>query len=105
MIEDSQAPEAEPNMRGRGPTDGLALCAICGGESALDPTYPCRPCGSSGVVRVERAALLATRQRYEAALRRIAAKGHPHGESYNRPDWCHVCMAREALAGAPEETP
>jgi hypothetical protein len=69
MIEDSQTPETEPKMRDRGPTKVLT--------QDLD-------------------VLLATRQRYEAALREIVRTPCS--------PW-HATIAREALAAAPEGTP
>jgi hypothetical protein len=42
------APSPEPPSQ---PGEPLALCPVCGGLSAIDKTYPCRPCGSRGVLR------------------------------------------------------
>ena len=54
--------------------------------------------------------LAATRARYEAALRRMAARPcrihpEPHVCGKGAPTMCEPCVAREALADAQEGTP
>jgi hypothetical protein len=82
-------------------------------QSGYDRGFNAAQSAAAGTVlklNAEIAALLATRQRYEAALRRVAAKGciHPTPcvELYRREVWCGPCEAeaslREALAAAQE---
>jgi hypothetical protein len=95
-------------------------CDRCGGRGEIEdlgggiPCPQCRPVFTAAfvaLIEAERAALLAQRDRYEAALREIA-KGDCHlngitgckGWPLPRERWCGLCVAREALAAAQEGT-
>jgi hypothetical protein len=96
-MNETEGGRSRPEDGPRGPTEGLTL-----DYPTLDLVTYVRG------LEAERAALLATRDRYEAALREIAGRGCPlyyegcavHGAS----NLCESCLAREALAAAPEDT-
>jgi hypothetical protein len=94
MIEDSQTPEAEPKMRERGPINGLTEV-----ESLRESLEEWRL--NFAAQARSHAALLAQRDRYEAALRLIAASPWRFDESGKIvPGLDFVAVAQEALAAA-----
>jgi hypothetical protein len=108
-MEGKQIPEAAPQGRPRGPTDGPTPSEVAKQVAIDSMPCDCGQCidamlaGVRGAYSVDVAALLATRDRYEAALRRIAE----YDVDYYDPGapWIEMQKwAEEALAAAPEDT-
>lgn len=70
------------------------LCEICKGRSAVDKTYPCRPCGSRGVVRAALAGAASPSQKVWG--------GHEY-EPRDCGGTCEVCgCGKSAHRGGPD---